>query len=649
MPRKSEWLYSSKLFISAMMAFGLAESIGLQNPYWAMVTCCVLNHSISGSVRARALYRFGGTLFAGIVTLLLSSLLINAPVLLVIVTGLVSTLMLGLSYTERTPRAYFFQLGAITMMLVAIAYVNHPDTMFNMVVTRLTEICFGILCVTFVDSLLFPSSLEPALNRRVQGWVSDLELWLDDVFTTRINSAESERKRLNAMNDIATFNQVMMLLRHDPSVPVTKKQAATALQRHMLALYPATLAVNNCLHAMPEPLKNKLLPYITRVRAATKMEHTNDSAQAKLSVAEAEQMTEWEKIVCATLADSVKEMLEHLQKVKALKALLKGKPVPVTLLHKISQARIYTPPADIGHVITMMLCIGTTYTLLCALWFVTGWEQGANMVLMGVIGIAFYGANDDPGRTIANFGKFASVAMLVGAVLSYGLLPLASDFISFLVVMALVFLPMGIWACRNSSATLALALALSNINFQGHYNPYDLGLFLDNLVATLIGVFVAFLSAALFRRWGAAHAIDRLLKIDAQEMKRLTPLSSDKTLLRYQDKIMDRMLALSERNFPGQNADNQGPVLMNRLESGIYLSQLYLAVKHSVKPADYYPSLEAIKENVVRKDNSRLLFSNIDQSLSLAWQNKDFALIYPLIRLRLLHVPDNTSWNIFYD
>ncbi len=75
----------------------------------------------------------------------------------------------------------FFQLGAMTMMLVAIAYVNHPDTMFNMVVTRLTEICLGILCVTFVDSLFFPSSLEPALNRRVQGWVSDFDIWLDDV------------------------------------------------------------------------------------------------------------------------------------------------------------------------------------------------------------------------------------------------------------------------------------------------------------------------------------------------------------------------------------------------------------------------------------------------------------------------------------
>ena len=74
--------------------------------------------------------------------------------LLIVAAGLSSSLMLGLSYLDRTPRA-FFQLGALTMMLVAIAYINHPDTMFTMVVTRVTEICSGILAVTLVDSVLF--------------------------------------------------------------------------------------------------------------------------------------------------------------------------------------------------------------------------------------------------------------------------------------------------------------------------------------------------------------------------------------------------------------------------------------------------------------------------------------------------------------
>ncbi|MFK3698454.1 FUSC family protein, partial [Serratia bockelmannii] len=103
---KPQLLYAAKLFISAMLAFALAESIGLQNPYWAMVTCCVLSNPVSGAVRARATYRFCGTLFAGVLTLGLSAWLSNTPVLLIVAAGLSSSLMLGLSYLDRTPRAY---------------------------------------------------------------------------------------------------------------------------------------------------------------------------------------------------------------------------------------------------------------------------------------------------------------------------------------------------------------------------------------------------------------------------------------------------------------------------------------------------------------------------------------------------------------
>ncbi|CAI0867615.1 FUSC family protein [Serratia quinivorans] len=85
---KRQLLHAAKMFISAMLAFALAESIGLQNPYWAMVTCCVLSNPVSGAVCARATYRFCGTLFAGVLTLAISALLSNTPVLLIAAAGL---------------------------------------------------------------------------------------------------------------------------------------------------------------------------------------------------------------------------------------------------------------------------------------------------------------------------------------------------------------------------------------------------------------------------------------------------------------------------------------------------------------------------------------------------------------------------------
>src|SRR3546814_4488563 len=67
------------------------------------------------------------------------------PLLLIISSGIVATIAFGVSFLDRTPRAYGFQLFAVTLMLVAVAGVDHPETMFDTVVARVTEISLGVL------------------------------------------------------------------------------------------------------------------------------------------------------------------------------------------------------------------------------------------------------------------------------------------------------------------------------------------------------------------------------------------------------------------------------------------------------------------------------------------------------------------------
>src|SRR3546814_6220960 len=95
---------------------------------------------------------------------------------------------------------------------------------------------------------------------------------------------------------------------------------------------------------------------------------------------------------------------------------------------------------------------------------------------------------------------FRSVlSLFLAAILAYGLLPLANDFPTFLIVMGLFMLPIGMWAAANPMGVLVLAFGLSNINLQGHYMPYDFAFFLAVGFASLIGLSVSFLRACLFR------------------------------------------------------------------------------------------------------------------------------------------------------
>ncbi|MFU0757559.1 p-hydroxybenzoic acid efflux pump subunit AaeB [Serratia marcescens] len=640
---KPQLLYAVKLFISAMLAFALAESIGLQNPYWAMVTCCVLSNPVSGAVRARATYRFCGTLFAGVLTLCLSAWLSNTPVLLIVAAGLSSSLMLGLSYLDRTPRAYFFQLGAITMMLVAIAYINHPDTMFTMVVTRVTEICLGILAVTLVDSVLFPSSLEPVLRTRLKAWLSDLARWQEDSLDGKGGDAQTDADRIRLLGDIASFNQMMTTLGYDSSVDKPTRQAAISIQQRVLQIVPLLSAIGSSIAALPVGLRPRLQPWLNEVRRQA-VEPAPHAAPSVSLLPPAASLSPWETLIVDELAEQVEQWLTLWAEVQQLNAFLDGEPLPAALQAQMMRSRVFSPPPDTGMAVRMFAGILTTYALLCGLWYFTGWEQGANMVLMGIVAIAFFGAGDNPGATIATFGRFATIAMVLGALLSYVLLPLAGDYGSFLIVMGLFLLPLGVWAASNPLATLAIALSLSNVNFQGHYAPNNMGLYLESTTGTLIGVYFAFLCAALFRRWGTDQVVARLMRQDAQEMLRLNRHITERDLQRYQARALDRITALGSRLAVVGQAD-RSPQLLMRLKTGIDLIRLQQAggLTPGASPNAGLPA--AFRQLSLHAEAPSELLGQIDAGLQQAWRQNDRRALRPLTRLRLLHFPTALHWN----
>lgn len=640
---KPQLLYAAKLFISAMLAFALAESIGLQNPYWAMVTCCVLSNPVSGAVRARATYRFCGTLFAGVLTLGLSAWLSNTPVLLIVAAGLSSSLMLGLSYLDRTPRAYFFQLGALTMMLVAIAYINHPDTMFTMVVTRVTEICLGILAVTLVDSVLFPSSLAPVLRTRLKGWLSDLARWQEDSLDGKGGDAQADADRIRLLGDIASFNQMMTTLGYDSSVDKPTRQAAISIQQRVLQIVPLLSAIGSSIAALPAGLRPHLQPWLNEVRRQA-VEPAPHAAPSVSLLPPAASLSPWETLIVDELAEQVEQWLTLWVEVQQLNAFLDGEPLPAALQAQMMRSRVFSPPPDTSMAVRMFAGILTTYALLCSLWYFTGWEQGANMVLMGIVAIAFFGAGDNPGATIATFGRFATLAMALGALLSYVLLPLAGDYGSFLIVMGLFLLPLGVWAASNPLATLAIALSLSNVNFQGHYAPNNMGLYLESTTGTLIGVYFAFLCAALFRRWGTDQVVARLMRQDAQEMLRLNRHVTERDLQRYQARALDRITALGSRLAAVGQAD-RSPQLLMRLKTAIDLIRLQQAggLTPGTSPNAGLPA--AFRQLSLHAEAPSALLGQIDAGLQQAWRQNDRRALRPLTRLRLLHFPTALHWN----
>ncbi|CAP41442.1 FUSC family protein [Bordetella petrii] len=163
----------------------------------------------------------------------------------------------------------------------------------------------------------------------------------------------------------------------------------------------------------------------------------------------------WDRLLQDNFIELVSDILRLWSEVRRIYAALESRtPLEPNLANQVWQTRAFPlwPDFDVALRVSAGILLG--YTVLCTLWWVTGWSQGPNALLMGTVALAFFGGADEAGKAIFTFLKFGIMALLMGAGLSYGLLPFAQDFPSFVLVMALVMLPLGAWAASNPLAIL---------------------------------------------------------------------------------------------------------------------------------------------------------------------------------------------------
>ncbi|MGB5121883.1 MAG: FUSC family protein [Vibrio fluvialis] len=638
---RQQLLFSAKVYISAMLAYFVAVEMGLSNPYWAMVTCCVLSNPLSGAVRARATYRLAGTLFAGFISLLLSAWFVNEPLILMIVTGLVSSVILALSYADRTPRAYSLQLTGVTIMLVLVAYLSQPENMFTMVVTRVVEICIGILSVTLVDALVFPGTTQPMLQSRVDNWMRDLKAWRDDCLTGIANHT-TESDRLAILADVSSLSQLVSTMKLDHAVDRQTRQAMIALQRQIMAMIPTLSALGDAIHSLSSETRGRLSPSVESWKANNEVIHPIAIPKTVYQHA-----SPWEKLVLERVQRLLNQHLTDWEWVTAFQDLVAGKPTHAYTRYTALKTKAFPLPPDTGLMLRMFMGILLTYSLLSAIWYFTGWNQGPNMVLLGVVAISFFGGSDEPGIAITHFGRFAFISALTAFTLGYVLLPLANSQTSFLLIMAAFMLPMGIWASKNPLAMLVLALSLSNVNFQNHYTPFNIGFFLESSVATLVGVFVAFIAIALSRRWGAQHALQHLLKREYQDQQRLVHTFDDAAIETYATRSLDRMALQVSRL--GAALGKESLILLNQLKANITMAKLSQLSSTHPMSSTLQPLLQALSQRDKRPvQSSDELLRQLDRTLEQANHEYQTDVVHLLTGLRIALYPTAPNWTPLY-
>jgi uncharacterized membrane protein YccC len=167
-------LFSLKVYAAAVLALGTAFWLGLPYPYWAMMSVYILAQSQSGRIRLKGMHMIGGTAIGGALGVVVAGLFSTSPTWLVIALG--AAMMAGtyVAMRDRRSHFYFFLLGGITCLLVALPGMATPDTALLRAVARTEDVVVAVLSIAIIDKLICPRNETAAASTMSQGWLDSL-------------------------------------------------------------------------------------------------------------------------------------------------------------------------------------------------------------------------------------------------------------------------------------------------------------------------------------------------------------------------------------------------------------------------------------------------------------------------------------------
>lgn len=567
-PTAGEMLFSVKTFIGAMLALYIAFSIDLPRPYWAMATAYIVAQPLSGALRSKALYRVLGTMLGAVATVVLVPNLVNAPELLSLAMGLWTAACLYLALLDRTPRSYVFMLAGYSAAIIGFPAVNDPGSIFDTAVARVEEITLGIVCATVVGSVVFPRSVGAVISARIDGWLRDAGRWTLDALAGRRDDEETAAARRRLAADAVELYMLSTHLAYDTSLWQGTTRWVRLLRQRMVMLLPILSSIADRMAelrrngAQLPPSVQALLGDLSAWIAAGPHGQREEGVRLRAAIARIEAETpagpssDWNAVMLASLLVRLRELVETVQDCRDLRRQINsgGREAGVTQERRLV-ARAGDGAAlhrDHGMAILSGFSAALAVLLCCVAWIATGWPDGAVATEMAAVACCFFAAQDDPVPAIVSFTIFSTVALVIDTVYLFAILPMIDGFPMLVLVLAPVFLVIGIGMVKPASTNAAMALAANSATLMGLQSAYsaDFAAFLNSGFALVFGMSVAAIVTGLVRSVGAEWSAWRLLRAGWADLAAVAAprgggASADRTV--FAGRMLDRLGMLTPR------------------------------------------------------------------------------------------------------
>ncbi|WP_409422392.1 FUSC family protein [Pseudaeromonas sp. ZJS20] len=500
-PLDAKWLFAIKVSCASLLALTLSIYLGLDRPYWAMMTSFIVAQPFASMSLVKGASRLAGTLVGGIAALCLSTWFIQWPLLHLASLSLWLALCIFLSLLEQSLYSYAFLLSGYTAVFITLPYVDHPDGLFLVALSRVEEIGLGIACYLLLDLLLWPRRTHERFLSQLAGWQRQLLAWQGQLLadpTTGgaeallLQLGQLEQLRPQAVSDSSRLRSHRGLL----------TELHSELQAQLtLGLSLADLLQEIRRQGATEPTLGELLALARQTLARLAAGERIGTPPERLFADESN------ACLNGRLASLLGYWWQSHHLIQQLSNLLNS-----ASRRRRRRGRVSHPHVDVGRATQTAVTAGLSMMLCGLLWMATGWKSGYLAVMMTGVACSLFAASDNPLVPAKGFFIGSLLALPITAVLQFVFLPLVDD----LTGLICVLLPFLLWggqrignpATAPRSVPLVMGtLAMLTITNNGRSTLLSL---INLGLAQQVGIGVPLLLTGVLRRLGAQVQLPRL-------------------------------------------------------------------------------------------------------------------------------------------
>jgi len=565
----SALFFGLRLWASACLALYLAFALELENAAWAGTTAALVCQPHLGASLRKGRFRLIGTVVGALAVVALTICFPQDRAPFLIGLALWGATCAFTATLLRNFTAYGAAVAAYTAAIIAsdiLGSTGGPDArVFELAVARASEIGLGIACAGIVLGLTDLGGARRRLAALLDGLVSQiLRSFVAGLQPTATGLAETRPVRREFVRQAAALDPVMdevigetSGLRHTTALPAMIMGGLFAMlaswrivATHLAGLGDAAARreADGLLRAIPVALRAAIhrgAPGQWSDRPAQALQ-LSDAAARALRAAPAD--TPSRRLVL----DRTAELLDGLARVMAGLALLNGDlSRPPAPHHRAARAVPDWLPAfhNAGRAFIAM-------ATGIAFWIISAWPEGTAAVIWAMVPVIMLGPLVD--RAYGNAVDFLAgtvIAVVLGGVTAFVLLPRMESFVGFAVSLGLVLVPIGALMARpwrfaplfaGAAACFVPAIA------PGNQMTYDAAQFFNGAIAIVLGIAFGALWLRLLPPMPPAHRARRLLNLTARDLRRLAADPRQWTAEAWHGLVAARLAVLPDEAAPEQ-------------------------------------------------------------------------------------------------